>query len=102
MITSVSLTIFFTFHFYLTSANFTTIEFAKQLKSQDLTNNIDPETRSSRYSISTYKNLKQVLGISPICWFLPIQCGSGSDSNWNNGINFSLNSKYEYELIKSI
>jgi hypothetical protein len=106
-----ALCIFNIFHFWVTVRNFTTNEFINQIvrgKCRNtllsLENNGDPEfnriEKLSRYDRGAYENWKQVYGSNPFTWLLPIN--TMQNSTWNNGMNFKLNYKYQYEVIKSV
>lgn len=89
------------FHLWITLRNFTTHEFVIQMrKKKKGENGIDRMNQLSKYDISSWYNWKQVYGSNPITWFLPINCKS--EHQWNNGFNFKLNNKFEYEVVKSV
>ena len=91
----ISLGIFNIFHFSIVIKNYTTFEFVTNIVRPGL----DPNTKSM-YDISFWCNIIEVYGNNPLFWLLPIDV---HDANmYNNGINFKLNTKYEYEIIKSV
>ena len=91
----ISLGIFNIFHLSIVMKNFTTFEFVTNIVKPGL----DPNTKSM-YDISLWSNITQIYGKNPFFWFLPIDV---LNSNINtDGFNFKLNSKFEYEIIKSV
>ncbi len=106
----IGLFIFNIFHFWITIKNFTSHEFInKVVKNKggknpdcDLENQThDNLQETSMYDLSPWQNFKQVHGGNPLCWLLPIRC-TKDNTLWNNGINFKINRKYEYEIVKSV
>jgi hypothetical protein len=102
--------IFFIFHLWITLKNFTTYEiltFRKnRLKNSSLAagekNNFTTFGEEvSKFDLSPWENWRQVYGCNPLVWFIPINF-CRKDSMWDNGINFKLNQKYEYEVVKSV
>lgn len=94
--------IFNIFHFWITIKNFTTYEFVTQIVRGKNDGRINRIEQQSRFDISPYENWKQVYGsvCYLILWFLPIK--TQKENIWNNGINFKVNMKFEYEIIKSV
>jgi hypothetical protein len=89
------LSMFNLFHFWITVKNYTTFEFASVFTKG---RNQDPN-KMSRYDIGYWENFKQVYGSNPLLWFIPVD--GVRESNWHNGINFKVASRYEYEVVKS-
>lgn len=85
------------FHTWITLNNNTTYELMinnrnkKNGKKNDL----------MHYNISYYENWKQVHSANPLVWFLPIRLDYSS-AKWNNGINFKINRKFKFEVVKSV
>jgi hypothetical protein len=94
IILTLSLAVFNIFHLWITLKNFTTFEFITNFVRAKSCNNT-----KSRYDISYWENFKQVYGSNPLTWLLPIN--SQSVTSWNNGINFKINTRFEYEVVKS-
>jgi hypothetical protein len=90
-----SLAVFNLFHFWITLKNYTTFEFVTTF----VRGKENPNSKRSKYDISIWENFKQVYGWNPIFWLLPID--AQTYSNTYNGMNFKVNSKFEYEIIKS-
>jgi hypothetical protein len=90
-----SLAIFNIFHLWITVKNFTTFEFVTHFVRAKQ----NPNTRS-QYDITYWENFKQVYGWNPLLWLLPVD--PISSSKWHNGFNFKLNTKFEYEVVKSV
>lgn len=59
------ITLFFCFHLWLTTNQYTTIEYREKRSSTDLFRKRSP------YDLGTYRNLQTVLGESPLTWCLP-------------------------------
>jgi len=55
----------------------------------------------SQYDISSWENWKQVHSSCPLVWLLPVRICIG-EKMWDNGINFKLNKKFEFEVVKSV
>jgi hypothetical protein len=89
-----SLGLFYLFHLWITLKNYTTFEFATYI----VKGKANPNT-ISRYDLGYWENFKQVYGWNPLFWFIPID--GQAITNWYNGINFKVNMKYEYEVVKS-
>jgi len=117
----ITLFIFTVFHFYITITNFTTYEFITQVvrkkehgegskgegqnsKHQHGYNldKIRGEIKRSRYDLSIWENWKSVYGANPLLWFIPFSANRGQNTQWNNGINFQVNQKYQFEVVKSV
>ena len=102
-----ALFIFNIFHFWITLRNYTTYEisYASKKKKQNFPEYYayrhKMEEEVSIYDISGWENWKQVHGANPLFWFLPFRLKT-SESLWDNGINFKLNKKFEYEVVKSV
>jgi hypothetical protein len=89
-----SLGVFNLFHLWITLKNYTTFEFVTHFVRGKSKHN-----ETSKYGISLWENFRQVYGCNPLLWGLPIN--PQSHSYWNNGINFKVNTKFEYEVVKS-
>lgn len=59
------ITLFFCFHLWLTTNQYTTIEYREKRSSSDLFKKRSP------YDLGTYRNLQAVLGESPLVWCIP-------------------------------
>lgn len=57
------------------------------------------ESFISRYDLGVLWNLQQVFGSNLLLWLIPLDFKE--NSFWDNGINFKLNPKFEYEVIGS-
>jgi uncharacterized membrane protein len=90
----ISLAIFNLFHFWITLKNFSTYEFVTYV----VKGRGDPNSQS-RYDLGYWQNFKQVYGWNPIFWVFPID--AQRFGNWYNGVNFKVNTKFEYEIVKS-
>jgi hypothetical protein len=101
----ITLFIFNSFHFFITARNFTTYEFwsltKKKKGSTTPSPSIDKLSELSQYDISTWENWIQVQSANPLIWLFPIRF-INENLKWNNGINFKLNKKFEFEVIKSV
>ena len=103
------LVLFFFFHCVIISNNFTTYEFINWHKKNKTQKNINFETNSSfnngeevnQYNLGMLENIKEILGDNPIIWFLPYE-GKKLNEFWNNGFNFRINLKNEYENVKIV
>jgi len=97
------LLIFNIFHFMVLLNNITTNEFLnvqrKKENSEVIAYDADRNV-INKYHIGYYDNIKEVLGSNPFLWLLPYKINL--KNNWNNGYNFRLNVKSEYEIIKSV
>jgi hypothetical protein len=107
--------IFNIFHFWITINNFTTYEFVTQVvrkkEKKDRYMNadsgyyhvdrIDRMNKKSLFDVSPWDNWKQVYGTNPLLWLIPFKCRN-ENSLWYNGINFKVNRKYEFEVVKSV
>jgi hypothetical protein len=91
----ISLIFFNAFHFWITLKNYTTFELVTRILRPG-----EKICKMSIYNISYWENFKQVYGWNCLVWLLPINNSPIDD--WNNGINFKLNRKYEYEVVKSV
>jgi hypothetical protein len=98
----ITMIIFNIFHFWITISNYTTHEFVTDVvrKKEDGLSGVNKVSKQSIYDISSFENWKQVHGWNPFLWVLPVNFTY--NSMWNNGLNFKLNRKYEYEVIKSV
>jgi palmitoyltransferase len=100
----IAMFIFNCFHFFITCRNFTTYEFWSLTKKKKTNNYVAPSidriAELSQYDLSSWDNWRQVHTWNPLGWLLPINCVK--DDLWNNGINFKLNKKFEYEVVKSV
>jgi hypothetical protein len=99
-----ALFIFNIFHFWITIKNFTTYEISALTKKKSSPieyNSANYKIEEiSKYDLSCWDNWKQVHGSNPLLWLFPII--PSSNSLWHNGINFKLNRKFEYEVVKSV
>lgn len=94
-ILSVCLTLFLIFHFWLALRNLTTYEFVTEILRHQKGLNSE-----NMFYLSKYENFKQVFGNNILTWFLPFN--TICYSNFNNGLNFQINRKENYEVIKSV
>jgi hypothetical protein len=85
------------FHTWITLNNYTTYEFMINNRKSNKANNYD----LMFYNISFYENWKQVHSANPLVWFLPIRLNYSSPK-WNKGINFKINRKFKFEVVKSV
>lgn len=103
----IALAIFNLFHFWITIKNFTSHEFiSKVVRKKGSNMDIEAQTRYkdfniSMYDISLWENFKQINGCNPICWFLPVRC-CRENTLWDNGMNFKVNIKHEFEVVKTV
>jgi hypothetical protein len=106
----IALFIFNIFHLWITLKNFTSHEFINKVVKKktgkngecDIENHTPNQMQeTSMYDIGLWQNFKQVHGANPLCWLSPIRCNQ-DNTLWNNGINFKVNRKYEYEIVNSV
>jgi len=96
--------IFNIFHLMILLNNLTTNEFLNIQKNRENTELIGYDynkNKINKYDIGYYNNLKEILGSNPFMWLIPYNSNTGKN-NWDNGYNFKLNPKSEYEIIKSV
>jgi predicted PurR-regulated permease PerM len=97
-----SLLIFNIFHVMAVYNNITTNEFLNINRKKERGEGYDRDGRQlNKYDLGVLENIKENLGRNPLLWLIPISAIDGSNQ-WNNGYNFRLNIKNEYEIIKSI
>lgn len=93
-----SLIIFNFFHFMLILNNYSTAEYIKQVINDE--NRVFSQQQISKYDIGFVDNFKQVFGSSFLIWLLPVN--PYKETFYNNGLNFKLNKKFEFEVIASV
>eukprot|EP00350_Pseudokeronopsis_sp_OXSARD2_P000609 CAMPEP_0170540880 /NCGR_PEP_ID=MMETSP0211-20121228/789_1 /TAXON_ID=311385 /ORGANISM="Pseudokeronopsis sp., Strain OXSARD2" /LENGTH=130 /DNA_ID=CAMNT_0010843429 /DNA_START=1116 /DNA_END=1508 /DNA_ORIENTATION=- len=75
---------FFSFHVYLVSHGYTTIEFCEKRRKTSKVFTKSP------YDLGIYNNLCLVLGDSPLFWFFPFYCGERAEKSDEDGLFFEL------------
>jgi hypothetical protein len=65
VVLGIVITGFFTFHLWLISKQYTTIEYCEKRTEND------SNFKTSPYNLGFYRNLKSVLGKNPFIWFFP-------------------------------
>lgn len=100
----VMMLIFNIFHFMIIINNLTTNEFLNYHKNKNqgeiAAYDIDAN-KLNRYDLGCWQNVKDVLGTNPLLWLIPYNSDK-TKNLWNNGFNFKVNIKSEYEIIKSV
>ena len=104
---------FLCFNLMIIAKNYTTYEYITKVvrtrnskQSSDL--EIDQsEVQISRYDTGVIYNFSQVFGDNLFLWFIPLNFSSKfhiilGKSVWNNGLNFKVNSKFAFEIIRSV
>ena len=80
----------------------TTIEFLNINKKRKRGDIYDADGREiKKYDLGVKKNINENIGWNPILWLIPFD-NIDHKNQWNNGYNFRLNIKNEYEIIKSV
>lgn len=100
----VGLLIFNIFHFMLIFNNLTTNEFLNfnRKNNQCEVVTCDGENKKiNKYDVGKWENIKQALGTNPLLFLIPY-FSNKSKNFWNNGLNFQVNNKNEYEIVKSV
>lgn len=104
IILTAGMLIFNVFHFMIVINNVTTNEFLnlhKRKENGEVAAYDGDQRRVNKYHIGYLENIKETLGSNPLLWLIPYNNNNGKNM-WNNGYNFRVNIKNEFEIVKSV